>query len=82
MILNKLKNLNVSKSRGPDEIHPCLLIELAEHIAEPIALLINNSMREGFLPDDWKRTFISPIYKKGSKHLAENYRPISLTSIL
>ena len=34
------------------------------------------------LPIDWKRANISPIYKKGSRNRAENYRPIRLTSLV
>ena len=82
MVLKQLMNLNVNKSCGPDEIHPRLLIELSGHIAGPIALLFNMTMKHGFLPTDWKRALVSPIYKKGSRNLAENHRPISLTSIL
>ena len=33
------------------------------------------------LPDDWRIASVSPVYKKGQKSLAENYRPISLTSV-
>ena len=82
MVLKQLMNLNVNKSCGPDEIHPRLLIELSEHIAGPVALPFNMTMKHAFLPTDWKRALVSPIYKKGSRNLAENYRPISLTSIL
>ena len=82
MVLKQLMNLNVNKSCGPDEIHPHLLIELSEHIAGPVALLFNITMKHGFLPTYWKRALVSPIYKRGSRNLAENYRPISLTSIL
>ena len=82
MVLKQLMNLNVNKSCGPDEIHPRLLIELSEHIARPVALLFNMTMKHGFLPTDWKRALVSPIYKDGSRNLVENYQPISLTSIL
>ena len=34
------------------------------------------------MPHDWKFANISPIFKKGSRSLAENYRPISLTSVV
>ena len=30
----------------------------------------------------WKSADVSPIFKRGDKHRAENYRPISLTSII
>ena len=82
MVLEELKGLNQYKSCGPDELHPRLLIELADDIALPVALLFNATMEHGSLPDDWRRAFVSPIFKKGSRNLAENYRPISLTAIL
>ena len=44
--------------------------------------LFNSTLKTGVLPVDWKRAFITPIYKKGSRHLHENDRPISLTAIL
>ena len=82
MVLKELKSLNQYKSCGPDQLHPRLLIELAELLALPITLLFNMTFQQGVLPHDWRRAFISPIYKKGSRHLPENYRPISLTAIL
>ena len=82
MVLEEINCLNEYKSCGPDELHPRLLIELAELIALPVTLLFNATIKHGELPTDWRRAFISPIYKKGSKHIAENYRPISLTAIL
>ena len=81
-VLSRLKLLKTSKKHGADEIHPRMLSELAEELAEPLALLFNTSMKEGVLPADWKTAMISAIYKKGSKHIPENYRPISLTSIV
>ena len=82
MVADELKRLNQYKSCGPDQLHPRLLIELADIIALPITLLFNMTMKQGILPNDWRRAFVSPIFKKGSKHLPENYRPISLTAIL
>ena len=56
--------------------------ELADLIAKPIAQLFNMTLEDNALPDDWKKAFVSPIFKKGARNLAVNYRPISLTSIL
>ena len=39
-------------------------------------------MDEGCIPQDWKMAYVSPIFKKGATTKAENYRPISLTSIV
>ena len=82
MVLKELKQLNINKSCRPDGIHPRLLFELAEIIAEPVAVLFNMTLKTGALPMDWNKATITPIYKKGSRNLAENYRPISLTEAL
>ena len=39
-VLKKLKQLNSSKSLGPDGLHPRFLKELAEEQAEPLAQLL------------------------------------------
>jgi len=43
-------------------------------------IIFKKSLSETCIPDDWKSANITPIYKKGSRNLAENYRPVSLTS--
>ena len=82
MVLDALKNIKVNKSCGPDNLHPRLLLELADIIALPVTILFNATLKDGSLPKDWKMAYITGVFKKGSKHLPENYRPISLTSIL
>ena len=42
--------------------------------------MFTQSIDTGILPGDWRRTNVTPIFKKGSKVSPENYRPISLTS--
>jgi len=39
-------------------------------------------MDEGSVPEDWKKSNVNPIFKKGSRSQAENYRPVSLTSVI
>ena len=83
MVLKELMKIKPNKSCGPDQLHPRLLIELSDLLALPISILYNATLQHGVLPHDWRRAFITPIYKnKGSRHLPENYRPISLTAIL
>ena len=38
--------------------------------------------RNAVLPSEWKRTRISVLFKNGDVSLANNYRPISMLSIL
>jgi len=39
-------------------------------------------MDEGSVPDDWRKTNVSPLFKKGIRSQAENCRPVSLTSLV
>ena len=82
MIVKLIEKLNVNKSCGPDQIHPRMLIELRHIISEPLAILMNKTLQEQVIPEDWKQAFVSPIFKKGARNRAANYRPISLTSIV
>ena len=81
-ILKKLSQLDINKSSGPDGIHPRVLKECAKELAAPLADLFQASIDSDYVPDDWKFAIVSPIFKKGSKQIAANYRPIALTSVL
>ena len=78
-LLNKLKT---DTSPGPDQIHPKILYEIRNEIVEPLTYIFNKSLSESELPSDWKNATVVPIFKKGKKNLASNYRPISLTSVI
>ena len=82
MVQYDIKKLNMNTSCGPDDIHPPLLIELSSNISKPIAFLLNKTKEYGKIPNDWKRANVSPIFKKGARNWAKNYRPISLTSVV
>ncbi|CAM5162917.1 unnamed protein product [Natator depressus] len=62
-------------------LHPRVLKELADVIAEPLAIIFENSWRPGEVPDNWKKANVVPIFKKGKKEDPGNYRPVSLTSV-
>ncbi|KAF2364495.1 Reverse transcriptase domain [Trinorchestia longiramus] len=61
---------------------PRILKETAEVISEPLTNIFNRSLETGIVPDDWKRANVTPIFKKGNKQIPNNYRPISLTSVI
>ena len=76
-----LLQLVCHKSMGPDEIHPRVLRELAEEIAEPLSIIYQCSLLTGEVPEDWRLANVTPIYKKGCREDPGNYRPVSLTSV-
>ena len=62
-------------------IEPGLLKELSSEIAPLLQLVYQKSLDTSCVPEDWRKANVTPIYKKGPKYLAENYRPVSLTSV-
>ena len=81
-VLLLLKEVNSSKAAGPDGIHGMVLKNCATSLAEPLTTLFNISFVKGCIPDELKLAYIVPVHKKGEKGLVENYRPISLTSLI
>ena len=80
MVEEKLRGPNANKSPGPDGWHPIFLKNITDLISS--RLIFQKSLNEGIVPSQWLEAYISPIYKKGRKNMSENYRPVSLTSIL
>ena len=78
----KLRQLKVTSSPGPDGVPSRVLSETADAICVPLTTLFRQSLSSGHLPEEWRLGTVVPIYKKGCKSLPENYRPISLTSIV
>ena len=79
MIAKKIKKMKDNKSPGVDGIPPKLLKKIVEQISTPFAKL---SLEEGIVPSEWKEANIIPLFKKGSRNKPENYRPVSLTSVV
>ena len=53
-VLDKLKGLNVTKSPGPDGLHPRVLFETRFQICDALLLIFKKSFRSSHLPIDWK----------------------------
>ena len=82
MIVTKIKKLKDNKSPGIDGITQKLLKEIAEENCVPLAIMFNLSLREGTVPHKWKHANVVPIFKKGNRCKAGNYRLVSLTSVV
>ena len=80
-VLKLLQNINEHKATGPDGIPGKLLKILAPELSDIFTVLFQTSLNQGAVPEDWRLAHIIPVFKKGDRSKAENYRPISLTSI-
>ena len=76
-----LMQLNPSKAAGPDQVPPSTLKEIAQEIAPIVQIIFQRSLDTGTLPKQWLTANIAPVFKKGEKYKASNYRPVSLTCI-
>ena len=81
-ILDQIKFLDCNKSYGPNGISPTFLKMAGASIVEPLTLLFNASLKNGMFPCNWEKANVLPLHKKSSKQFADNYRPVSLRSII
>ena len=59
-----------------------LIRECADLISIPSCNIFNNSLSSGLFPDDWKCARVTPLFKQGERTDVNNYRPISVISII
>lgn len=79
-VIDVLSILNPNKAIGPDLISNKMLIAVKSEIARPLCMLFNKSLKQQIFPFDWKIANVIPLYKKGDKSMASNYRPVALLS--
>ena len=84
MVAKKIKVMKNNKSPGVDGILPKLQMETVglQQISIPLVSVFNLSLKEGVVPFEWKEANIIPLFKKGSRNKPEDYRPVSLTSVI
>lgn len=78
-IVSKFSN---SKSMDASWLSNYLVKQSIDYIKKPLVQLFNKCIIIGYFPDSLKISKIIPVFKKGDRHLSQNYRPISLVSIL
>jgi hypothetical protein len=77
-VKRQIRNLKKRKALGRDGVQNEAWMYGTERMVERMVELMNGVCRgEGF-PVDWREGVICPIFKKGEKNRAENYRGITL----
>lgn len=74
-----LKNTN---STGWDGIPTNVIKAVHNIIANPLAQVINQCLEEGCFPEVLKYAEVKPLFKKGSRQVMGNYRPISILPVI
>ena len=77
-VLNLLNSLSKSKATGLDKISGKILKAAASSIASLLTYIFNHALISSHFPSEWKVARLLPLFKKGPRNLAENYRPISI----
>ena len=75
-----IDEISEHSSCGEDDIPAIVLRRCKKSLSSPIQLIWQESIKTGTIPAVYKKQIITPVHKKKSKALPENYRPISLTS--
>ena len=74
--------LDVNKANGPDLISNRMLKEAGYSIVPFLYRLFRLSLDTSIFPSQWKKADVIPIFKKGNPSLPNNYRQISLLSVV
>ena len=61
---------------------PRLLKDSAHVISSSLTKIVNMSLEQGIVPDDFKDAKVIPVFKKGKSKDLDNYRPISVLPII
>ena len=65
---------------GEDDIPAFVLRQCKSCLSFPLYLIWSESLQHGHIPYIYKSQTITPVHKKDSRALPENYRPVSLTA--
>jgi len=77
-----IDELSINSSSGPDGVPAILLKKCKTELSGPLATLWRDLLDFGITPAILKLGHIIPIHKGDHRGLAQNYRPIALTSHL
>ena len=81
-VFQVLSSMSPNKASGLDKLPVKLVKIAAPYITKSLTAIFNRSISTGIFPRDWKVAKVTPIHKDGDKSDMDNYRPISVISII
>ena len=79
---NEVKNLKQNKSGGHDGIINEFIINAPSYIRDFIVLMFNTIISLEYIPENWCIGTIIPVFKSGDQGEVNNYRGITLISVI
>ena len=76
-ILKKVQSFNNSSHPGPDGVPAIFVKKCLLSLINPLQIMFNKSLSLSVFPDFWKKSFVLPIFKSGSRNIISNYRGVS-----
>jgi hypothetical protein len=80
--LNEITYKTCPGPDNPDKIANIFFIQCKFVLSSPLLILFNQSLSIGVIPDKWKISYISSVFKSGDINYVINYRPVSIISII
>jgi hypothetical protein len=81
-LINIVNNMEPKKSSDINGMTMKMVKAVIFEIAMPLVHIFNLSLNNGIFPDELKCSRTVPIFKAGNPLLCDNYRPISLLSVI
>ena len=83
LVKKVIMDLHSSKLPGPDCIPVVVLKSCEPELSYILAELFNMCLKEYCFPDNWKVSFMVPVFKNvEERSTAKNYHPVSLLSVV
>ena len=79
-IIKAIEDIKPNAAPGPDDIPVMLLKNCKDAVTEPTHLIWKMCFSAEEVPSLYKFSHVVPLYKKDSRAMPTNYRPISFTS--
>ena len=81
-IIESIRQLETNKSGGPDKLINEFFIHGKNVLVPILCNLFNKIFETGVYTQEWSEGYIIQLHKKGSLNDVENYRGITLLSVL